>query len=156
MSARRRTLCRSTRARRLQPLEEIEVGDLGPSRRRRSFNRDDAELTKFIARHEVTDKEGKIGVIVPDDSKLCQVKYADAQIYGWIFWNLVPAAAARQPTAIFEVVSPTPNTLLRRQRAASHTIHQLLYHAPCRGPPRLMRPQWWRDCVGQWLSVGFG
>src|SRR5882724_7641558 len=51
-------------------------------------------LKKCVAGQEVTDKEGKTGVIVSGDSKLCQVKYADGQIYGWIFWNLRPAAAA--------------------------------------------------------------
>jgi len=49
--------------------------------------------TKCVAGQEVTDKEGKTGVIVADDDKLCQVKYADGQIYSWIFWNLHPAAA---------------------------------------------------------------
>ena len=43
------------------------------------------ELTKCVAGQEVTDKEGKTGVIVADDDKLCQVKYADGQIYSWIF-----------------------------------------------------------------------
>ena len=36
-------------------------------------------LTKCIAGQEVTDKEGKTGVVVSDDGKLCQVKYADGQ-----------------------------------------------------------------------------
>lgn len=49
-------------------------------------------LTKCIAGQTVTDREGKTGVIIGDDSKLCQVKYPDGQIYSWVFWNLEPAA----------------------------------------------------------------
>jgi aspartyl protease family protein len=55
------------------------------------------ELTKCVAGQQVIDKEGKSGVVVADDSKLCQVKYADGQIYSWIFWNLRPTAAPAQP-----------------------------------------------------------
>jgi aspartyl protease family protein len=55
------------------------------------------ELTRCVAGQQVTDKEGKSGVIVADDSKLCQVKYADGQIYNWIFWNLHPTAAPAEP-----------------------------------------------------------
>jgi aspartyl protease family protein len=51
------------------------------------------EMTKCVAGQEVTDTEGKTGVIVADDSKRCPVKYADGQIYSWIFWNLHPTAA---------------------------------------------------------------
>ena len=54
-------------------------------------------LTKCIAGQEVIDKEGKTGVIVSDDSKLCQVKYADGQTYSWIYWNLRPTAAPAKP-----------------------------------------------------------
>jgi aspartyl protease family protein len=46
------------------------------------------QLTKCTAGQQVTDKEGKTGVIIADDDKLCQVKYADGQIYSWIFWDL--------------------------------------------------------------------
>jgi aspartyl protease family protein len=65
-------------------------------------------LTKCTAGQAVVDKEGKTGVIVADDSKLCQVKYGNGQTYSWIFWNLRPAdgsAAARAPDAI-----PSPAT----------------------------------------------
>ena len=57
-------------------------------------------LTKCTAGQAVIDQEGKTGVIVADDSKLCQVKYGDGQIYSWIFWNLRPAgepATSRPP-----------------------------------------------------------
>jgi aspartyl protease family protein len=53
-------------------------------------------LTKCVAGQEVIDKEGKSGVIVADDSKLCQVRYADGQTYSWVFWNLRPTAAPRK------------------------------------------------------------
>src|SRR5690242_10561062 len=49
-------------------------------------------LTKCAVGQPVTDQEGKTGVIVSDNSNLCQVKYGDGQTYGWIFWNLRPAA----------------------------------------------------------------
>ena len=39
------------------------------------------ELTKCVAGQEVTDKEGKTGIVIADDDKLCRVKYADGQIY---------------------------------------------------------------------------
>jgi aspartyl protease family protein len=55
------------------------------------------ELTRCVAGQQVIDKEGRSGVVVADDSKLCQVKYADGQIYNWIFWNLRPTAAPAQP-----------------------------------------------------------
>src|SRR5215472_8381968 len=45
-----------------------------------------AKLTKCVAGQEVTDVEGKTGIIVVDDDKLCQVKYADGEIYRWILW----------------------------------------------------------------------
>jgi aspartyl protease family protein len=55
------------------------------------------ELTRCVAGQQVIDKEGRSGVVVADDSKLCQVKYADGQIYNWIFWNLRPTATPAQP-----------------------------------------------------------
>ncbi len=55
------------------------------------------ELTRCVAGQQVIDKEGRSGVVVADDSKLCQVKYADGQIYYWIFWNLRSTAAPAQP-----------------------------------------------------------
>jgi hypothetical protein len=55
------------------------------------------ELTKCIAGQQVVDKEGKTGVIVADDSKLCSVRYPDRQIYSWIYWNLIPAVSSRKP-----------------------------------------------------------
>jgi aspartyl protease family protein len=58
------------------------------------------ELTRCVAGQQVIDKEGRSGVIVADDSKLCQVKYADGQIYDWIFWNLRPTAPPAEPAVV--------------------------------------------------------
>jgi clan AA aspartic protease (TIGR02281 family) len=64
-------------------------------------------LTKCVAGQTVTDREGKTGVIIADDSKLCQVKYPDGQIYSWIFWNLQPAAGpSKSASAIPETRLP--------------------------------------------------
>jgi hypothetical protein len=40
----------------------------------------------------VTDRENKTGIIVSAGNNLCQVEYPDGQVYGWIYWNLRPAA----------------------------------------------------------------
>ena len=58
------------------------------------------ELTRCVAGQQVIDKEGRSGVIVVDDNKLCQVKYADGQIYDWIFWNLRPTASPAEPAVV--------------------------------------------------------
>jgi len=59
----------------------------------------------------ITDKEGKTGVILADDSKLCQVKYADGQVYSWIYWNLRPTEASGKSglvTAQAPITKPPP------------------------------------------------
>src|SRR5207247_9774168 len=43
----------------------------------------------------VTDRENKTGIIVSAGNNLCQVEYPDGQVYGWIYWNLRPAAPAQ-------------------------------------------------------------
>src|SRR5215469_16511012 len=63
-------------------------------------------LTKCVAGQAVIDREGKTGVIIADDSKLCQVKYPDGQVYSWIFWNLAPAAPSKSVPAIPEARLP--------------------------------------------------
>src|SRR5215813_4707702 len=66
-------------------------------------------LTKCVAGQAVIDREGKTGVIIADDSKLCQVKYPDGQVYSWIFWNLAPAAPSKSAPAIPEArLPPSP------------------------------------------------
>jgi hypothetical protein len=84
------------------------------------------ELTKCVAGQEVTDKEGKTGIIIVDNDKLCQVKYADGQIYRWIFWNLRPAAdrtnsrsVAPQPGSWPAAARPGKSPISSRFRRAS-------------------------------------
>jgi hypothetical protein len=78
------------------------------------------ELTRCVAGQQVIDKEGKTGVIVGDDTKLCQVKYADGQIYGWIFWNLRPSSAVAKP----ELVAPDARVPERTGTALSTNAAQ--------------------------------
>lgn len=49
-------------------------------------------LTTCAVGQMVTDREDKTGVIVSGGNNLCQVEYPDGQVYGWIYWNLRPAA----------------------------------------------------------------
>src|SRR5215472_16570308 len=87
-----------------------------------------AKLTKCVAGQEVTDVEGKTGIIVVDDDKLCQVKYADGEIYRWILWNLRPAAARTNTGSVTSQPgpreSPTAPTILRPS-----SNHSLVYRA---------------------------
>jgi len=57
----------------------------------------------------VTDRENKTGIIVSAGNSLCQVEYPDEQVYGWIFWNLRPAAPA-QP-GLSTVGAPPPASI---------------------------------------------
>jgi len=104
-------------------------------------------LTDCPVGQMVTDREEKTGVIVSGESKLCQVKYPDGQVYGWIYWNLRPAAAsaksaaaavdAKLPTAaISPSAADTPAaggvpapTILR----AAPPAHTLVYRTDLRG-----------------------
>ena len=52
-------------------------------------------LTTCPVGQTVTDREDKTGVIVSGSNNLCQVEYPDGQVYGWIYWNLRPAAPAK-------------------------------------------------------------
>jgi aspartyl protease family protein len=56
-------------------------------------------LTKCTLGQTVIDQEGKSGLIVSADNNLCQVKYPDGQVYGWIYWNLRPEVAPAQAAA---------------------------------------------------------
>jgi aspartyl protease family protein len=99
------------------------------------------ELTGCIAGQQVVDKEGRSGVIVADDSKLCQVKYTDGQIYSWIFWNLRPTGApaerglvtpeARAPDRIVTSPSTDAPPALTILRPSSNRT--LVYRADRRG-----------------------
>jgi aspartyl protease family protein len=99
------------------------------------------ELTGCIAGQQVVDKEGRSGVIVADDSKLCQVKYADGQVYSWIFWNLRPTGGraehglvtpeARAPDRIVTPPSTDAPPALTVLRPSSNRT--LVYRADRRG-----------------------
>ena len=52
-------------------------------------------LTTCAVGQRVADRENKTGVIVSASNNLCQVEYPDGQVYGWIYWNLRPAAPAQ-------------------------------------------------------------
>ena len=54
-------------------------------------------LTKCTIGQTVTDQEDKTGIVISAGSNLCQVKYPDGQVYGWIYWNLRPVAASPKP-----------------------------------------------------------
>jgi aspartyl protease family protein len=84
-------------------------------------------LTKCTAGQEVTDKEGKTGVVVSDDGKLCQVKYADGQTYSWIFWNLRPTGSpARSVPATPGASPPGPTNPLPPSGMPSSNAAQTL------------------------------
>ena len=95
-------------------------------------------MTRCTAGQTVTDTEGKTGVIVADDSKLCQVKYADGQIYSWIYWNLHPAALSAQPGAL-PPDAPAPSDTPASPDAEVPTVlrpafsRMLVYRADRRG-----------------------
>jgi len=100
------------------------------------------ELTRCVAGQQVIDKEGRSGVVVADDSKLCQVKYSDGQIYNWIFWNLRPTAAPAEPglaTPTARAPDPTMVTPPSTSAAQALTVlrpssnRTLVYRADRRG-----------------------
>jgi clan AA aspartic protease (TIGR02281 family) len=92
-------------------------------------------LTKCTLGQAVIDQEGKSGLIVTADNNLCQVKYPDGQVYGWIYWNLrpdvAPAQAAAPPAAGAKSPDPAPTatvplpTVLR----PGPSTHTLVYRA---------------------------
>jgi clan AA aspartic protease (TIGR02281 family) len=91
-------------------------------------------LTKCSVGQAVVDREGKSGLIVSADSNLCQVKYPDGQVYGWIYWNLRPDVAlaeAGAPAQSGESLDPAPTatvplpTILR----PGPSTHTLVYRA---------------------------
>ena len=93
-------------------------------------------LTKCVAGQAVIDREGKAGVIIADDTKLCQVKYPDGQVYSWIFWNLATAPPNKSAPAIPEArLPPAPNPAPSGGSAESPVVlkpfsnHTLVYPA---------------------------
>jgi len=100
------------------------------------------ELTRCVVGQQVVDKEGRSGVVVADDSKLCQVKYADGQIYSWIFWNLRPTTALAEPglvTPHARMPDPTMGASPSTNAPPALTVlrpssnRTLVYHADRRG-----------------------
>jgi clan AA aspartic protease (TIGR02281 family) len=98
-------------------------------------------LTKCTVGQPVTDQEDKVGIVISAGSNLCQVKYPDGQVYGWIYWNLRPAAAAAQPgSPPVDPKQPTPPANPPSPGAQTPTIlrtapstHTLVYRADARG-----------------------
>jgi aspartyl protease family protein len=94
-------------------------------------------LTKCIAGQAVVDLEGKTGAIIADDTRLCQVKYPDGQIYSWVFWNLQPVAGpGKSAPAIPDARLPAvPNPAPSGDSAQSPVVlkptsnHTLVYPA---------------------------
>lgn len=79
-------------------------------------------------------------MIIADDSKLCQVKYADGQIYRWSFWNLQPVVSSKSAQAMPEPAAPrTPNPAQSSDGPQSPTVlkpssnRTLAYRADRRG-----------------------
>ena len=103
-------------------------------------------LTQCTVGQMVTDQENKTGVVVSAGNHLCQVKYPDGEVYGWIYWNLRPAAASGKPESPpLDATLPapvagtpaanspgsgtSPPTILR----AAPSTHSLVYRADPRG-----------------------
>jgi clan AA aspartic protease (TIGR02281 family) len=87
-------------------------------------------LSKCTLGQAVIDQEGKSGLIVSADNNLCQVKYPDGQVYGWIYWNLRPDVApapaqAAKPADPIPPAAPTLPTILR----PGPSTHTLVYRA---------------------------
>lgn len=80
-------------------------------------------------------------MIIADDSRLCQVKYSDGQIYSWVLWNLQPAAVPSQSAAVLPgTARPTaPKPASSSDSARTPTVlkpssnRTLVYRADRRG-----------------------
>src|SRR5260370_26381459 len=90
-------------------------------------------LTKCTTGQPVMDREGKTGVIVSDGTSLCQVKYADGQVYGWIFWNLRPAGEPAKSAPDNSAASPPPATAQGLSVLRPPSARTLVYRADPRG-----------------------
>jgi aspartyl protease family protein len=89
------------------------------------------QLTKCVAGQAVTDKEGKTGVILADDSKLCQVKYGDGQIYSWIYWNLRPTEAHTKAEPVIPQPA-SPSLIAKPSSVGSPEAVSILRPSPSR------------------------
>jgi len=65
-------------------------------------------LTTCAVGQMVTDREDRTGVIVSAGNNLCQVEYPDGQVYGWIYWNLRPAAPGQSGSPGVGTGPPAP------------------------------------------------
>lgn len=93
-------------------------------------------LTRCAIGQAVTDQEGKDGVIISTGNNLCQVKYPDGQVYGWIYWNLRPAAVPEQtapPVVDAKPPAPANNAIPLPTVLRAGPSHRLVYHADQRG-----------------------
>jgi len=93
----------------------------------------------------VTDQENKTGVVISAGNHLCQVKYPDGQVYGWIYWNLRPAASSAKtesppldtklpaPVATPAANPPGSGVPLPTILRAVPSTHTLVYRADTRG-----------------------
>ena len=94
-------------------------------------------LTTCAVGQTVTDREDKTGVIVSTANNLCQVEYPDGQVYGWIYWNLRPAAPAQPglPTVASPPAANPPSTGVQTPTVlrAGPSTHSLVYRADPRG-----------------------
>jgi clan AA aspartic protease (TIGR02281 family) len=103
-------------------------------------------LSKCTVGQAVTDREDKTGIVISAASNLCQVKYPDGQVYGWIHWNLRPAAAPAKPgPPATDAKLPAPAASPSSADPAGNTVplptilrpgpstHTLVYRANPRG-----------------------
>jgi aspartyl protease family protein len=81
-------------------------------------------LTGCVAGQQVIDREGRTGTIVADNGRLCQVKYADGQVYAWIYWNLRPAPDCSKLGPVKSDTAPSagPPGLTVLRPSSSHTL----------------------------------
>jgi clan AA aspartic protease (TIGR02281 family) len=88
-------------------------------------------LSKCTVGQAVTDREDKTGIVISAASNLCQVKYPDGQIYGWIYWDLRPNAPPEQSG------SPAADAKLRGAAAGSSPASAPANAVPL---PTILRP----------------
>jgi clan AA aspartic protease (TIGR02281 family) len=91
----------------------------------------DQGFTKCTVGQPVMDSEGKTGIVVSTDNHLCQVKYPDGQVYGWIYWNLRPANTPA--TSLPQADPPGQGAPLPTILKAGPAVRTLVYRTDQRG-----------------------
>jgi len=83
-----------------------------------------------LAGQPVIDREGRIGTVVSQGGALCQVRYADGQIYGWFHADLRPASAAgtRDPPAADSASPRRPKAQSRGEEPAVTVLRPATTH----------------------------